>query len=253
MGLPVVFFLLVSLHQLRNFRRFSYAISISFATISMALVILVPILFLGTTYLEITLPFSNNHSFLQLDSLVDRMSRMWPNALQLIDRDNNALEWMLGRGLGGISFGQSFGEAHIANAADNLFLYLYVTFGMGFIYFFWISFVGLLHFPSFTERRGILFLCLFVYLMILGITVSFLETPCPAFFFGLLAGIKHKKGAHPTSAKDDYNTRHRKCFQPFEIRQPSKTLIISSTVSPNHKSGTEAFLLAKTGPLLFVV
>lgn len=67
-----------------------------------------------------------------LSSFAERINWMWPNAL------NNTKEHgslIFGRGLGGIGFPQHFGEGVLYNAADNVMLYIYVTFGvMGIAY-----------------------------------------------------------------------------------------------------------------------
>jgi hypothetical protein len=60
-------------------------------------------------------------------SFVERMLQMWPRAFALFD---GPLSVVLGRGLGGIGSPQQLGEAHWFNTADNVMLFLLVTFGI---------------------------------------------------------------------------------------------------------------------------
>lgn len=59
-------------------------------------------------------------------SYLDRMSNMWPEALQLLLDSPCAL---LGRGIGGIGAAQTMFEPDRVNAADNLFVYQLVVLG----------------------------------------------------------------------------------------------------------------------------
>jgi hypothetical protein len=59
-------------------------------------------------------------------SYLDRMSNMWPSALQLLLDSPCAL---LGRGIGGIGAAQTLFEPDRFNAADNLFVYQLVVLG----------------------------------------------------------------------------------------------------------------------------
>jgi len=70
-------------------------------------------------------------------SFVERIRDMWPRAFALVDEPGQVL-W--GRGLGGIGVGQNFGEWYKSDAADNLMVYVLVTFGV------------LVRFVSYTSR-----------------------------------------------------------------------------------------------------
>ena len=62
-----------------------------------------------------------------LSSFVERIDFMWPDALNTWLTHGNLLT---GRGLGGIGFAQVSGEWWRYNAADNLMIYLLVSFGV---------------------------------------------------------------------------------------------------------------------------
>lgn len=60
-------------------------------------------------------------------SYVARMERMWPEAFQLLSLDHSVLT---GRGVGGIGTAQLYFESGRYNAADNMFVYLTISFGI---------------------------------------------------------------------------------------------------------------------------
>lgn len=61
------------------------------------------------------------------DSFRDRLCNTWPKALKLATDHGN---WILGRGMGGIDGSQSIYEHLLYCPADNMFVYLYVIFGI---------------------------------------------------------------------------------------------------------------------------
>jgi hypothetical protein len=62
-----------------------------------------------------------------LSSFVERIDFMWPDAINTWLTHGNLVT---GRGLGGIGFAQASGEWWRYNAADNLMIYLLVSFGL---------------------------------------------------------------------------------------------------------------------------
>jgi hypothetical protein len=137
---------------------------------------------------ELLLKYSpDDVGFLTLSSMVDRATTMWPGAFALIADDHSWLEWLLGRGLGGIGQAQSISEPD-ANAADNLFVYLYVTFGVTCLVF------GMAIFSRFRAvyrengDRFVLFFTLAATVLTLGLAVNVIESVVPALALGILAG-----------------------------------------------------------------
>jgi hypothetical protein len=137
---------------------------------------------------ELLLKYSfNDVGFLTLSSMLDRATTMWPGAFALIADDHSWLEWLLGRGLGGIGQAQSISEPE-ANAADNLFVYLYVTFGVTCVVF------GMAIFSRFRAvyrekgDRFVLFFALAATVLTLGLAVNVIESVVPALALGILAG-----------------------------------------------------------------
>ena len=62
-------------------------------------------------------------------SFGDRLNWMWPDSLHLLDL-GGSWHWWVGRGLGGIGAAQQYFEPAHYLAADNLFVYVTVYFGL---------------------------------------------------------------------------------------------------------------------------
>ncbi|MEP9356972.1 hypothetical protein ABLE93_25955 [Xanthobacter sp. KR7-65] len=69
--------------------------------------------------------------FFRLDSLADRGLDMWPRAFMIVtEHDMRELASVLGAGLGSIGAGSSLKLSASSNSADNIFVYLNVSFGL---------------------------------------------------------------------------------------------------------------------------
>lgn len=124
--------------------------------------------------------------FLTLSSMLDRAATMWPAAFQLIATDQNPLEWLLGRGLGGIGAAQAIFEPLKVNSADNLFVFLYVTFGAGAALFGATILAG---FKKYYVNEPDTFSSLFALaasVLTLGIATNVVESVIPALVTGVL-------------------------------------------------------------------
>jgi hypothetical protein len=126
--------------------------------------------------------------FLTFSSMLDRMTTMWPGAFALIANDHNPLEWVLGRGLGSIGAAQYIFEPNEANAADNLFVFLYVTFGVNCFVFGLALFTRVRAVYRETGERFVLFFALAATMLTMGIATSIVESIVPALALGILAG-----------------------------------------------------------------
>ncbi|MFW5453796.1 hypothetical protein [Thioalkalivibrio sulfidiphilus] len=116
-----------------------------------------------------------------LHSFGDRLERMWPDTLQMVLNQGNAL---LGRGVGGIGMAQRYFEPVLYSPADNLALYLFSLLGL----------IGLLLIGGYVTGLYILYrsrrLPLFVYMgglivLLSGLTVNVLESAFLALLFGV--------------------------------------------------------------------
>ncbi len=124
-------------------------------------------------------------------SFRDRLQNTWPIALELATKFGNVF---LGRGLGGIGASQFYYESEIMSPADNMFVYMYVTFGVTvlLIIYYIVKKISKMEFRNQTE--------LYVYNIILiicsyGIVVNILEEQLLCILFGSCIGyfLKDKK------------------------------------------------------------
>jgi len=124
--------------------------------------------------------------FLTLSSMLDRAGMMWPAAFDLIASDNNPLEWILGRGLGGIGAAQAIFEPLKVNSADNLFVFLYVTFGLGAALFGAAIVAGFKKYYVNEPETFITLFALAASVLTLGIATNVIESVIPALVTGML-------------------------------------------------------------------
>ena len=94
---------------------------------------------------------------------------------------------VLGRGLGGIGTPQTFFETLYQNSADNLFIYLYVTFGIGSFIFIYYLMKSLRRCASNTQSLLMYFTFSIVVVMI-GMTANVVENSTSLLVFGMLMG-----------------------------------------------------------------
>jgi len=143
----------------------------------------ITIIGIGDTYFD--LPFVG---LVRLDSLFDRVRSMWPDAFNLINSDlNHGLMFFFGRGVGGIGAGQTIDEMYRYNTADNMFVFLFVTFGVSSLVFFGIFLSGWWRKLGHDPIQARVYYALAVAVLILGTLTSVTESNFPAFAIGMIA------------------------------------------------------------------
>ena len=125
--------------------------------------------------------------FISLSSMGDRAGQMWPEAFDLIRKDDNLGEWIFGRGLGGIGTAQSLFDAKW-NAGDNLFVFAYVTLGIGCVFIGVAMLAGLGHYYRSDPEAFFFFFALATSVLVIGIAANVLEGTVPALSLGILVG-----------------------------------------------------------------
>jgi len=123
-------------------------------------------------------------------SFEDRLINTWPEVFQLISQHGS---YLLGRGIGGIGGAQSFFEKTIQNPADNLFLYLYVTFGVGafFILYAFLKRTIILARADDTPLNVFFFL-LSLSVITFGMTANVIEAPLYGYLIGVFFMFKYQ-------------------------------------------------------------
>ncbi|MFJ5444675.1 O-antigen ligase family protein [Methylobacillus methanolivorans] len=118
-------------------------------------------------------------------SYADRMEWMWPKAFELLDQHGS---YLLGRGLGGIGVSQMYGDGRWINAADNIFVYLTVTFGIvGWIYC-GVILTKLFIYKAKTSRENFLIFAFPAIALAYGMSVGVIEQPLLSFTLGAVIG-----------------------------------------------------------------
>lgn len=142
---------------------------------------------------------SEGIGFFNLYSLYDRMGRMWPQAWDLILDQGNPIHMIFGRGIGGIGTPQNFFEALKSNSADNLFVYLYVTFGIFSIFFIRHLIINIRKWAEADNRQFLTYFALTVSILIIGLMANVVENPTSLLVLGLLIGKTSSRALPPAN------------------------------------------------------
>ena len=125
------------------------------------------------------------------DSLKARLMEVWPGSFELLAKNGNGI---LGRGLGGIGASQYNFEVNLYSPADNMFVYLYVTFGVFsiLIYYCIIDFINKTNFKNKSDYTNIIYNTLLI-ICSYGIVSNILEEPLLCILFGGCIGFIFRK------------------------------------------------------------
>lgn len=116
-----------------------------------------------------------------LSSFTDRIANTWPSAFALFDEPQF---WLLGRGVGAIGVPQQFSENYWRfNSGDNMFMYMFVTFGPLAFYYFGLAAIALLKNVSPLRVQGLSLVPFLIVGVGYGLTINMFEE---SFFAALL-------------------------------------------------------------------
>lgn len=144
----------------------------------------------STLVSKIGATFATQDSGTLFTSFGIRLAEMWPNTFAMLFKHGSVL---LGRGLGGIGAAQKVFEPDIYSPGDNVYLYLYVTFGILALGLIWVftRAIGQLRF----EESPIAMLIWFLGISILmeGWTVSCIEGGTMGLVMGLVIAFSVRR------------------------------------------------------------
>jgi hypothetical protein len=135
-----------------------------------------------------------------LSSFMDRVGDMWPRAFGLIETPGQLL-W--GRGLGGIGTAQEFGEWWKANSADNLMLYVLVTFGLLGLSYVGLFLTRLVRYLGALPGSDVVASCARGWTaawLAYGFTGGMIDLPITNMTMGLVFGLVFRMGEQPVSS-----------------------------------------------------
>ena len=116
-----------------------------------------------------------------LSSFADRIANTWPNAFALLDEPQF---WLLGRGVGAIGVPQQFSEDYLRfNSGDNMFMYMFVTFGPLAFYYFGLAAITLLRNVCPIRKQGLTLVPFLIVGVGYSLTINMFEE---SFFTALL-------------------------------------------------------------------
>lgn len=119
-------------------------------------------------------------------SYVDRIENAWPIAYDLMSAPHH---YASGRGIGGIGSPQLYFEADRYNSADNIWVYLFIDFGL-FVLVAIALYLAYQLYRSRLENRGTIFLyMLLISLFAFGATGNFVESPALTVSAGFLLAM----------------------------------------------------------------
>lgn len=118
-------------------------------------------------------------------SFMERMETTWPDAFRLLD---HGWKFLTGRGIGGIGAAQFYFEPALYNPADNLYVYLQVSFGIVFTAFLILCLIGYLLLVKVTETSSPFFFLFSFTIFAFGATMNIVESPILMFSLGILIG-----------------------------------------------------------------
>ncbi len=161
----------------------------------------------STAVVNYRLNLDGGISLLLFRSFGIRLTEMWPNTLALITEHGNVF---LGRGIGGIGAAQRFFEASLHSSADNLYLYLYVTFGALSLALVFMCLYSVRYLNLKENRLDILVYALLLSILLKGITSNLVESASAAISLGIVVrhlAMKHIQSAEPRASDKDTDER----------------------------------------------
>ncbi|MED4590147.1 hypothetical protein [Priestia flexa] len=121
-------------------------------------------------------------------SFLERVLVVWPQAFQLLGTNVNNI---LGRGIGGIGVAQKYFEPDLYNAADSLYVYIIVTFGIiGYSVIIYILLKIL--FMNLEKKYNSYLILVSIVIFSYGATVNIIETVGLSVVTGMLLGFYYK-------------------------------------------------------------
>lgn len=149
----------------------------------LAVVVVLP---LTTVFVHYAPKFDSPIDDFLFASFGDRLNRMWPNSLALLQ---NVAEWFIGRGLGGIGAAQQYFEPSRYLAADNLFVYVAVDIGplaSGALLMILTRRISRIFL---SDDAAVLAFAIFMFVLVYGLVTNVVEEPLLAFLLGAVASM----------------------------------------------------------------
>lgn len=141
--------------------------------------ILIPV---SAVFYSYSLSFNSKFNILLFKSFGDRLTWMWPDCFELALNYGNIL---LGRGIGGIGVPQLYFEKNLYLPGDNIFVYLFVLFGVFALPILFTYVYGSLFLKIRNDSLDRYFYMIVLASLTYGLTANVIEEPYFSFFLGI--------------------------------------------------------------------
>lgn len=145
------------------------------------LIITAPLISIAFYYLHVKVDRTGWIKTLFLGSYIDRIEDMWPRAFKLLSEHGN---YLLGRGLGGIGTPQYLYEPLLSNAADNMFVMMYTTFGV-FSVLYLGYFVRKARMMNLSREHDLMFSTFVLFTLVYGLTTGVFDSAIMGVVIGM--------------------------------------------------------------------
>lgn len=160
--------------------------------------ILLPI---GSMFLSRATQSGDQGSGTLFASFAIRLQQMWPDTFAMIFNHGSVL---LGRGIGGVGAAQKIFEPDLYSPADNMYLYLYATFGVFSLVIIWTVTRAVVRLRRGRDPMTTLVWLLGISILMEGWTISCIEGGTMAVITGLVVAfsVRFGKGASALNSPD---------------------------------------------------
>ncbi|HID3802220.1 hypothetical protein [Klebsiella pneumoniae] len=129
---------------------------------------------------------SNVSTGMLTNTMLIRMYQTWPNAMLLLE---TPLQYFFGKGFGSIGVPTYYFTPALANSADNMYVYLYVIFGVFSILFSFFFMMKFLSFGLILSKTTKQFLIISLVILTGGITSNLFEASFYSVYGGVIIGM----------------------------------------------------------------
>ncbi|MDH4837169.1 hypothetical protein [Escherichia coli] len=129
---------------------------------------------------------SNVSTGMLTNTMLIRMYQTWPNAMLLLE---TPLQYFFGKGFGSIGVPTYYFTPALANSADNMYVYLYVIFGVFSIFFSFFFMMKFLSFGLTLSKSTKQFLIISLVILTGGITSNLFEASFYSVYGGVIIGM----------------------------------------------------------------
>lgn len=134
--------------------------------------------------------FNNVSTGMLTNTMLIRVYQTWPNAMALLE---NSTQYFLGKGFGSIGVPTYYFTPDEANSADNMFVYLYIIFGISSVIIVFYGMIRFLYFKFGSSKDSKQFFIMALVILTGGITSNLFEASFYSVYGGVIIGVIFSK------------------------------------------------------------